>query len=58
MTYQRFNIIAIIRLTFCHALSAYLRQTRRFDPPLREIAPVLLLMTPSRTPTPLSANRC
>jgi hypothetical protein len=58
MTYQSFNIIAVIRLTFCHALSAYRRQTRRFDPPFAQIAPVLLQMTPPRTPTPLSANRC
>ena len=30
-----FNIIHILRIAFSHAFSAYRRQSRRFDPPLR-----------------------
>ena len=57
MRETEFNIIDNIGVTY--AFFAYRRQTRRFDPPpFAQIAPVLLQMTPPRTPTPLSANRC
>ena len=51
-----FNIIDIIGAIY--AFFAYRRQTRRFDPPFAQIAPVLLLMTPPRIPAPLSVIRC
>ena len=56
MREMEFNIIDIIGVTY--AFFAYQRQTRRFDPPFAQIAPVLLQMTPPRTPAPLSVNRC
>ena len=36
MTYQSFNIIAVIRLAFSHAPRAYRRRAAAFDPPPRK----------------------
>jgi hypothetical protein len=48
MQEMEFNIIDIIGVTY--AFFAYRRQTRRFDPPFAQIAPVLLQMTPPQLP--------
>ena len=52
MTYQSFNIIAVIRLAFSHAPRAYRRRAAAFDPPLAKSGRVQMLMTSPHTRTP------